>query len=104
MCVCFVCRPQSAFANLLVGGCSGTIAASLCYPLDTVRRRMQMKGKTYRNQWDACATIARTEGFRGFYRGWLANTVKVVPQNAIRMVSYEACKTLLGVKKSRTDT
>lgn len=41
---------------------------------------------------------------RGFYRGWVANTVKVVPQNAIRMVSYEAMKNVLGVKKAKTDT
>lgn len=48
-------------ANLLVGGTSGTIAASICYPLDTIRRRMQMKGQAYKNQvgqraamWGSC--------------------------------------------------
>ncbi|KAG2438672.1 hypothetical protein HXX76_005219 [Chlamydomonas incerta] len=97
-------RPQSATANLLVGGTSGTIAASVCYPLDTIRRRMQMKGQAYKNQMDAFRTIMAKEGMRGFYRGWVANTVKVVPQNAIRMVSYEAMKNVLGVKKAKTDT
>lgn len=29
-------------ANLLVGGTAGIIAASACYPLDTIRRRMQV--------------------------------------------------------------
>jgi solute carrier family 25 phosphate transporter 23/24/25/41 len=87
-----------------VGGCSGTLAASVCYPLDTIRRRMQMKGRAYAGQLDAIATIARTEGLRGFYRGWVANSVKVVPQNAIRMVAYEAAKGLLGVKRAKTDT
>ncbi|KAG2445372.1 hypothetical protein HYH02_008837 [Chlamydomonas schloesseri] len=97
-------RPQSAVANLMVGGASGTIAASVCYPLDTIRRRMQMKGQAYKNQMDAFRTIMAKEGMRGFYRGWVANTVKVVPQNAIRMVSYEAMKSVLGVKKAKTDT
>lgn len=87
-----------------MGGCSGTLAASVCYPLDTIRRRMQMKGRAYAGQVDAVRTIARTEGYRGFYRGWVANTVKVVPQNAIRMVAYEAAKSVLGVKRSKTDT
>jgi hypothetical protein len=41
---------------------------------------------------------------RGFYKGWLANALKVVPQNSIRFVSYEFMKTLLGVKKQKTDT
>ena len=30
--------------------------------------------------------------------------MKVVPQNAIRFVSYEALKTLMGIKKAKTDT
>jgi hypothetical protein len=31
-------------ANLLMGGAAGTIAATVCYPLDTIRRRMQVRG------------------------------------------------------------
>jgi len=95
---------QSTAANFFLGALSGTLAASLCYPLDTVRRRMQMRGSSYRNQADAIVTIARCEGVRGFYLGWAANTLKVVPQNAIRMVSYELLKRLLGIQKSKTDT
>ena len=95
---------QNPMANLGLGGMAGTVAATVCYPLDTIRRRMQMKGQMYRNQLDAFATIWRKEGVRGFYRGWTANTIKVVPQNAIRFVTYEALKGLLGVKRAKTDT
>lgn len=98
------CRRQNPVANLAMGGIAGTVAATVCYPLDTIRRRMQMKGVMYNNQLDAFATIWKTEGARGFYRGWAANTIKVVPQNAIRFVSYEVLKGLLGVKKAKTDT
>ena len=52
-------RPQSSMANFFLGAFSGTLAASLCYPLDTVRRRMQMKGIVYKGQWHAIATIAQ---------------------------------------------
>jgi solute carrier family 25 phosphate transporter 23/24/25/41 len=34
----------------------------------------------------------------------VANTLKVVPQNAIRLVSYEALKGVLQVAKAKTDT
>lgn len=44
------------------------------------------------------------EGLRGFYRGWVANSLKVVPQNSIRFVAYEIIKNLLGIQKGRTDT
>jgi solute carrier family 25 phosphate transporter 23/24/25/41 len=33
----------------------------------------------------------------GFFKGWAANTLKVVPQNSIRFVAYETLKTLFGV-------
>lgn len=95
---------EGPWVSLLIGGVSGTVAATACYPLDTVRRRMQMKNSVYKNQLDALATIARTEGARGFYRGWAANTLKVVPQNAIRMASYEIVKVMFGVKKAATDS
>lgn len=44
------CRKQHPGANLLMGGAAGTIAATVCYPLDTIRRRMQMKGTMYSGQ------------------------------------------------------
>lgn len=44
------------------------------------------------------------EGMRGFYKGWAANTLKVVPQNSIRFVAYELLKGFMGVKKAKTDT
>jgi solute carrier family 25 phosphate transporter 23/24/25/41 len=55
-------------------------------------------------QLNAFATIWRTEGARGFYRGWAANSLKVIPQNAIRFVAYEALKSTMGIKKAKTDT
>ena len=73
-------RKQHPGANLLMGGAAGTMAATACYPLDTIRRRMQMRGQVYASQADAFATIWRTEGLRGFYRGWAANSLKVIPQ------------------------
>jgi solute carrier family 25 (mitochondrial phosphate transporter), member 23/24/25/41 len=50
-------KPQGIAANLLLGACTGTVAATVCYPLDTIRRRMQMQGKTYSSQWHAITTI-----------------------------------------------
>lgn len=95
---------ESALTNLGVGSATGLFAATMCYPLDTVRRRMQMKGNNYTGVIDALAKIGKSEGVTGYYRGWAANCLKVVPQNSIRFVSYELLKQLLGVKKRKTDT
>jgi len=53
---------QKITSNILIGAASGTFAATACYPLDTIRRRMQMPGITYKNQLDAFRTIWATEG------------------------------------------
>ena len=54
----------------------GMFSATVCYPLDTIRRRMQMKGKTYNGMLDAFVTIFKKEGAAGFFKGWAANTLK----------------------------
>ena len=92
---------EDRMSNLLVGAASGTFSATVCYPLDTIRRRMQMKGKTYDGMLDALTQIAKNEGVRGFFRGWVANSLKVVPQNSIRFVSYEILKDLLNVPEKK---
>ena len=148
-------KPQSALHTLLLGAAAGTVAATVCYPLDTIRRRQQMPGagaragagsagmyagsgdrpkargphlrpfwqparalksslagcfhrppagKNYASMADAIVTMAKTEGLGSFFKGWGANTIKVVPQNAIRFVSYEFLKATMGIKKSSTDT
>lgn len=52
------------------------------YPLDVVRRRMQMKGATgelfkYNSTWHAFNVIVRTEGIRGLFKGMWPNLLKV---------------------------
>ena len=50
-------KVQNPWLNLALGGMTGTVAATICYPLDTVRRRMQMKGTEYKSQVHAMTTI-----------------------------------------------
>lgn len=92
---------KSQVVNLMLGGGAGIIAQSICYPLDTVRRRMQMKGKNYANTLDAFRTIFRVEGMSGFYKGMVPNAVKVVPNNAIRFMVFEKLKEVLDAHNSK---
>ena len=48
---------------MAMGATAGTLASSVCYPLDTIRRRMQMVGRVYGGQLDAFATIWREVGW-----------------------------------------
>ena len=80
---------KNHFVVLGLGAVAGIFAQTCCYPLDTVRRRMQMKGKVYNGTIDAFKTIAKKEGLGGFYKGMTANAVKVIPNNAIRFLAFE---------------
>ena len=82
-------QSRSPLTILGLGAVSGLFAQTCCYPLDTVRRRMQVKGKTYSSTLNAFATIAKVEGIGGFYKGMPANALKVVPNNAIRFCAFE---------------
>ena len=83
------------------GAAAGLFAQSICFPLDTIRRRMQMKGINYNGVLHAVSEIASKEGVRGFYRGVVPNAVKIVPNNGIRFLAYEMLKSLMGMEPSK---
>jgi len=84
---------------LFFGATSAIISQSICYPLDTVRRRMQVKGSTYTSMANAYSTIIQKEGFLGMYRGILPNTIKIVPNNGIRWLCYTNLCRMLSVEQ-----
>lgn len=47
-------RPETSLVTALV---SATLATITCYPLDTVRRQMQIKGAPYKTVLDALPGI-----------------------------------------------
>jgi solute carrier family 25 phosphate transporter 23/24/25/41 len=88
--------------KLLCGAVSGATAQSVSYPLDVIRRRMQMKGQqakfAYSSTSDAVITIVKSEGITGLYKGITPNLIKVAPSMAIAFVTYEFVKAgLFGV-------
>jgi len=83
---------QTPVSSLFMGAGAGIIAQTACYPLDTIRRRMQLKGTNYKNTLDAIKVITQKEGATGLYKGMSANTLKVIPNNAIRFMVFEYLK------------
>ncbi|KAG8347817.1 putative carrier protein [Trypanosoma vivax] len=63
--------------RVVAGGLAGLIAQSATYPLDIVRRRMQITPGRYRGVLHALCTIYKEEGFKqGWYRGLSMNWIK----------------------------
>ncbi|GER46367.1 mitochondrial carrier-like protein [Striga asiatica] len=99
--------------RLACGAAAGTVGQTVAYPLDVIRRRMQMVGWNnassivtggkkaaleYNGMIDAFRKTVRHEGVRALYKGLVPNSVKVVPSIAIAFVAYEQVKELLGVE------
>ncbi|KAL6051686.1 hypothetical protein QOT17_019044 [Balamuthia mandrillaris] len=89
--------------TLACGGLAGTIAQTVAYPLDLIRRRMQVQGFNqnygveYNGMTDAFLKIYRTEGLLGFYRGLWPNYLKVVPALSISFLAFEEMKQVFSL-------
>ncbi|RDY02094.1 Mitochondrial adenine nucleotide transporter ADNT1, partial [Mucuna pruriens] len=103
----------SVTTRLACGAAAGTVGQTVAYPLDVIRRRMQMvgwknaasvvagEGKSkieYTGMVDAFRKTVQHEGFGALYKGLVPNSVKVVPSIAIAFVTYEMVKDILGVE------
>ncbi|KAM1949446.1 hypothetical protein ACFX15_009500 [Malus domestica] len=90
---------KKAEASLLTGLVAASLATLTCYPLDTVRRQMQMKGTPYKTVLDAIPGIVERDGLVGLYRGFLPNALKTLPNSSIRLTTYDMVKRLIATSE-----
>jgi hypothetical protein len=82
--------PMSITAQLVAGGIAGVVADCFTHPLDTVRARLQTAVAS--STRSAIVDLARSEGLRGFYRGFSAAAIGTAPANALYFGGYEITK------------
>lgn len=113
-------RQLDVVTRLGCGAFAGSVGQTVAYPLDVVRRRLQVAGwnggaaakgavggsgaaasvvlpPPYEGMVDCFVKTVRHEGPTALFKGLWPNYVKVVPSIAIAFVTYEQLKTLLGV-------
>ena len=103
--------------SLFYGAVAGMAAEAVVYPLEVIRRQVQLQmtsgaielsnGAVMQSSMQsfssACNTIVRTQGPGGFYAGCLLNTVQVLPSAALSYFAYEAFKAFLRVEEKHTN-
>ncbi|EEH18384.2 hypothetical protein PABG_00947 [Paracoccidioides brasiliensis Pb03] len=94
--------PLSNFTTGAIGALSGALGASIVYPMNVLRTRLQAQGTvlhspTYTGIVDVTRKTLRAEGIRGLFRGITPNLLKVAPSVSISYVVYENSKQLFGV-------
>ncbi|XVE62040.1 hypothetical protein DITRI_Ditri06bG0087000 [Diplodiscus trichospermus] len=86
---------QKTQASLLTAALSAAAASLACYPLDTVRRQMQMRGTPYKSVLEAIPGIIERDGVIGLYRGFVPNALKNLPNSSIRLTTFDIVKRLI---------
>lgn len=93
--------PLRAWAELATGALAGLVSQTLSYPLEVVRRRMQVGGVVgdgHRlTMMEVSKNIYKSKGLRGFYIGLGIGYVKVVPMVATSFYVYERMKVVFGI-------
>lgn len=82
------------------GVLASVLAKTFTFPLDLVRKRLQIQGPTrekyvhtnvpvYKGVWRGLYAIYQKQGVRGWYRGLTVSLIKAAPASAITMYVYE---------------
>lgn len=112
-------KPAKKIASLLKNGLSGGLAGGISklvvYPLDTVKKRLQVQTLAntmsvtgpvfampkYTGIVDCMQVIHSNEGLKGFYKGIVPTLYKSVVSTAIAFAIYETTKEMLVDRKEK---
>ena len=74
---------------------AGSIAQTLFYPGDSLKRTMMLNNKDYNGILDCVKKIYRKNGIKGIYAGYITNFIKMIPEVYIQFTIYELFKNKL---------
>ena len=97
--------PISDIQNLIYGGVAGSLAVTLTFPTDVMRRIVQVEitvgHKIIPSYVETMKKIYSQDGLGGFFKGLRVTYYKVIPSTAIAFMSNEAMKNFLHLGKRK---
>ncbi|XP_054793526.1 mitochondrial carrier protein CoAc1-like [Prosopis cineraria] len=96
---------KSILMRLTCGALAGLFGQTLTYPLDVVKRQMQVGSLQnlvhgdvrYRNAFEGLRIIVANQGWRQLFAGVSINYIRIVPSAAISFTTYDMTKAWLGI-------
>lgn len=103
-------------SDAVAGITASVLSKTAVFPLDTVRKRLQIQGPTRskyisgtkmpvyeRGIWNTLTTILGREGAKGLYRGLGVSLIKAAPASAVTMWTYERALKVMRQLRKRPD-
>lgn len=92
--------------TVLCGASSGCLSTTITFPMDTIRRRMQIQNlhidaKDRLSSRQQLMHLIHDEGVLSLYRGLTPEILKVIPMVGTMFLVYEWSKDILDVKHNR---
>lgn len=97
--------PSNTVKSVVAGGAASLVAQTITVPIDVVSQHLMMQGQgehlsrfkvkpkimlattkrrpTFGQTWDITVQIFAADGFRGFYRGYVASLLTYIPNSAL---------------------
>lgn len=92
--------------NFTLGSVAGALGATVVYPIDLVKTRMQNQRSAvvgelmYKNSMDCFRKVIRNEGVVGLYSGLGPQLVGVAPEKAIKLTMNDLVRSILKDEQS----
>jgi len=102
----------NVFEKFLCGSLSGGVGKTVVYPLDTIRKRLQVQGfeegrrnlgatQKYNGMWHCITTMYKNEnGMRSFYKGYTPGMAKAFLASGLYFSLFELFKKLIVVQRN----
>mmetsp|Transcript_24207 Transcript_24207/g.63127 ORF Transcript_24207/g.63127 Transcript_24207/m.63127 type:complete len:331 (-) Transcript_24207:75-1067(-) len=98
-------RPElsAAIRRFIAAGISGAVAKTVTAPLEAIKLKLQYTEDDDEGALDCARRILEREGWRGFYRGNLANVLRYFPTQAFNFAFKDTIKGFFPKYSPKTD-
>lgn len=80
------------FRKFLAGAIAGAIGSCAGNPFDVLKTRMMADKTSSKGLGEIAGEIMKSEGMKGFYKGFNVNVMRAMVLNATKMACYDTCK------------
>ncbi|GLI68255.1 hypothetical protein VaNZ11_012609 [Volvox africanus] len=89
---------EGAALHLTSSMIAGLVTTTITNPIDVIKTRMFVGGKTFSGPIECAALIMRTDGLSGFMKGWSASYARLGPHTVIMFLTAERLRKYAGLQ------